>query len=247
MWVRRGTTSMRQQKWSAPSGAVRTQRFSGGTLPSLRPRRSQAVVQQRGAGRAVVLEARARHARREHELEGQPRAVGGHEDGVVVDGDDAVAQLDLLLDEVLQQVAAHRALRVGAEALALAGHDGGDEVQRVDLRVRVRQRRAGLAALVDDDVHVRRAVLGVRAHPLAPDVERVGDLADLEVGQRDDRVGRVDDDLVGAARGRDAEQVGLGERLGLRARRDRAPGRGWARRARASPGVSGAPPLARSA
>ena len=99
-----------------------------------------------------------------------------------------VAQLDLLLDEVLQEVPAHRALGVGAEALALAGHDGGDEVQRVDLRVRVRQRGAGLAALVDDDVHVGRAVLGVRAHPLAPHVERVAHLADLEVGERGDRV-----------------------------------------------------------
>ena len=130
-----------------------------------------------------------------------------------------VAQLDLLLDEVLQQVAAHRALGVGAEALALAGHDGGDEVQRVDLRVRVRQRGAGLAALVDDDVHVGRAVLGVRAHPLAPHVERVDDLADLEVGERGDRVRGVDDDLVRAARRRDGEQVGLGEGLRRRAAR----------------------------
>ena len=72
-------------------------------------------------------------------------------------------------------------VRVGAEALALARDDGGNEVQRVDLRVGVRQRRAGLAALVDDDVHVGRAVLGVRAHALAPHVERVDDLPDVEV------------------------------------------------------------------
>ena len=49
---------------------------------------AQAVVQQRGACRAVVLEARARHARGEHELEGQLRAVGGHQHRLVVDGDD---------------------------------------------------------------------------------------------------------------------------------------------------------------
>ena len=41
-------------------GAVRTHRFSGGQAPSRRRSRWRRVVQQRGAGRAVVLEARAR-------------------------------------------------------------------------------------------------------------------------------------------------------------------------------------------
>ena len=91
----------------------------------------QRVVQQRGAGRAVVLEARARAARREHELERDARGVGRHQHGLVVDRDDPLAPADLLLHEVGEQVAAHRPHRVGAEALALAGDGGGHEVQRV--------------------------------------------------------------------------------------------------------------------
>ena len=55
------------------------------------------------------------------------------------------------------------------------------------------------------------APLGVRAHAPAPHVERVDDLPDLEVGQRGDGVGRVDDHLVRAASGGDGEEVRLGE------------------------------------
>ena len=47
-----------------PAGAVRTHRFSGGGAPSRRRSRAEAVVQQRGAERAVVLEARRGAARR---------------------------------------------------------------------------------------------------------------------------------------------------------------------------------------
>ena len=68
-WVRRGTMSIRQQKWSAPRGAVRTQRLSGGRRAERAPQPRERVVQQRGAERAVVLEAGARAARGEHELE----------------------------------------------------------------------------------------------------------------------------------------------------------------------------------
>jgi hypothetical protein len=193
MCVRRGTTSIRQQKWSAPREAA------------------ERVVQEGGAGRAVVVEACPGAPWREHELVGKARAVGDHQHGLVVDRDDALVELDLLLDEVLEQVPAHRPLRVGAEALALARDGGGDEVERVDLRVGVGQRGAGLAALVDDHVDVG-GVRGVCAHALAPDADGGAHLVDLELGERVDRLRRVDDDLVAAPRRRGREQVALGER-----------------------------------
>jgi hypothetical protein len=105
---------------------------------------------------------------------------------------------------------------VRAEALALAGHAGGDEVERVELRVGVGERGAGLAPLVDDEVEVGRAV--VRAHALAPGLDRDGHLAGPQLGQRHDRVRGVDDHLVPAAGGLRGEQVGLGvarRRLGV--------------------------------
>src|SRR5690242_20833764 len=63
----------------------------------------------------------------------------------------------------------HDALPI-SEALALARDRGGDEVQGVDLGVGVRQRGAGLTALVDDHVHVG-GVLGVDAAALAPHLD----------------------------------------------------------------------------
>ena len=143
--VSRGMMSIRQQKCSAPRGAVRTHMFSGGEAPSRRRRRSSASCSSARAGRPVVLEARARAPRGEHQLERQLGRPRREQHRLVVDRDDALAQPDLLLHVVAEQVAAHRAHRVGAEALALAGDRGGHEVQRVELRVRVRQRRAGLA------------------------------------------------------------------------------------------------------
>ena len=98
----------------------------------------------------------------------EPRRVGREQHSLVVDRDDPLAAPDLLLDEVGQQVRAHRARRVGAEALALARDRGRHEVQRVELRVGVRQRGARLAALVDEQVHV--GARRVRAHALAPDL-----------------------------------------------------------------------------
>ena len=160
--------SIRQQKCSAPRGAVRTHRFSGGEASEPAAQAQQRVVQQRRAERPVVLEARPRAARHEHQLERQRAAVRREQHRLVVDRHDALALADLLLHVVAEQVAAHRAHRVGAEALALAGDRRGHEVQRVELRVRVRQRRAGLLALVDDQVHaggVRRARACARARP----------------------------------------------------------------------------------
>src|SRR4051794_6935371 len=112
----------------------------------------QRVVQQRRAGRAVVLEPGVGAARDEHELERQPRGVWREQHRVLVDGDDAVAHPHLLLQQVAEQVAAHRAGRVGGEALAFACDGRGDERQRVELRVRVGQRGAALAALVDEQM-----------------------------------------------------------------------------------------------
>ncbi len=142
------------------------------------------VVQQRGAERPLVLEARARAPRGDHELERDARGVRRERDRLVVDRDHAGALADLLLHEVAQQVAAHRPRRVGGRPLALAGDRRGHEVERVELRVRVRERRAGLAALVDDQVAARG--IAVRVQPLAPDLHRLRDLRGLEVGERSD-------------------------------------------------------------
>ncbi len=79
------------------AGAVRTHRFSGGRTPRTRAQAAQPVVQQRGAERAVVLEARAGAARGEQQLVRQARGVGRQQDGLVVDGDDPLAPTDLLL------------------------------------------------------------------------------------------------------------------------------------------------------
>ena len=102
---------MRQQKWSAPRGAVRTQRFSGGLAPKRRARRLQPVVQQRGA-RSGRRPRSARRGRRgaSSSWKGAREAYGASQHRLVVDGDDALAAADLLLDEVGEQVAAHRAV-----------------------------------------------------------------------------------------------------------------------------------------
>src|SRR3954454_20859718 len=135
-----------------------------GAEPAAQPQ--QRVVEQRGPGRAVVLVAGARPAGDQHELERQPRGVGGEQDRLVVDRHHAVAHPHLLLQQVAEQVAAHRARRVGGEALALPGDRGRDERQRVELRMGVRERGAALAALVDEQVDERG--IGVSAHAGAP-------------------------------------------------------------------------------
>ena len=59
-------------------------------------------------------------------------------------------------------------------------------------------------------------------------------LGGLQVGQRGDRLGRVDDHLVRAGGGLGGEQVGVGLRRGSRGRRASAPGRGSGPRAPSS-------------
>ena len=137
--------SIRQQNESAPRGAVRTHRFSGGDAPSAALQPPQRVVQERGPdGPSSSKRARGRRGD-EHELERQPRRVGREQHRVAVDGDEPLAPAHLLLHEVGEQVAAHRPRGVGAEALPLARDARGHEVEGVQLRVRVRQRRAALA------------------------------------------------------------------------------------------------------
>ena len=240
--------SIRQQKWSAPRGAVRTHRFSGGLAPSRRAQAAQRVVQQRGA-RSGRRPRSARAARRGASISwnGSARRVRRHQHGLVVDRDDPLAPADLLLHEVGEQVAAHRAHGVGAEALALAGDRGGHEVQRVELRVRVRQRGAGLVALVDDQVHGRRAS-GVGAHALAPrrpprarPARRAGRRA-TSTGS-----GALTITSCAPAAGCAVNRSGLASRSGAGASRGRAPGRGSGRRARSSPACRAAPPSGRTA
>src|SRR4051794_8209503 len=163
------------------------------------PQAQQRVVQERRSGRAVILVAGARPARDEHELERQPRGVGGEQDRLVVDRDHAVAHPNLLLQQVAEQVAAHRARRVGGEALALPGDGGGDERQRVELRMGVRERGAALAALVDEQVDERG--IGVSAHAGAPRLGGGGHLLRRQVGERGDPVPRGYGHPPGARRG----------------------------------------------
>jgi hypothetical protein len=176
-------------------------------------------VEQVPAERAIVGEARHRRSRGEHQMEGHASGEGGDRHGLVVDGHNALPAADLLLHEVLEQVAALGAVRVSGEALALARHGRRHERERVELSVRVRKRRSRLLALVHDHVDVGRVV--VCAHPLAPHGHRGVHLGGVELGERGHSVGRVDNDLVGADRRALGEQVGLaapgGQRIRARA------------------------------
>jgi hypothetical protein len=144
-------------------------------------------------------------ARREHQLEGQAGGVGGHQHGLLVDRHDPLAQPHLLCNEVAEQALTHRARRVCAGALALTRDRRRHEAERVQLRVRVRQRGTGLALLVDDQLHIR--ALGVRAHPLAPDIDREDHLLEGELGERHHGLGSIDDHLVRARRRHRHEQL----------------------------------------
>ena len=118
---------------------------------------------------------RGRRAARDHaQLERRARRPGADKQRLVVDRDQALAAADLLGGDLGQQVAAHGALVVGGGALALARDLGGDEAQRVELRVGVLERGARVGALVDDQVDVG-GLLGVGAHALAPGGDRAGE------------------------------------------------------------------------
>ena len=159
--------------------------------------------------------------------------------------------LDLLLEQVGEQVAALRAVRVGGEALALARDRRRHERKRVELRVRVRQRRAGLAALVHDHVDVRRPA-GAPACARATTNIAVSTSSASRSASDHTGFGEFTISSCAPRAGRDGEQLRLaappGQRVGpgSGSPRARAPGRGWAPRARASPGSRArSPPAAR--
>ena len=87
----------------------------------------QHLVEQPPAEWPVVGETCHRGARRELDVERHACGERGDRHGLVVDRHDALAAAHLLLDEVLEQVAALGAVRVRGEALALARHRGGHE------------------------------------------------------------------------------------------------------------------------
>jgi hypothetical protein len=72
---------------------------------------------------------------------------------------------------------------VGGRALPLAGDLGRYERKPVELRVSVLERRAGEWALIDDQMYARRP-LANRPHPLAPRLNRNGQLLAGESGDR---------------------------------------------------------------
>ena len=97
----------------------------------------------------------------------------------------------------------------------------GTNDERVELSVRVRQRGAGIAALVDDQMQEGGAV-GVGAHPLAPGGDRAGEPLLAQVRERRDVLRCVDDHLVRADRRLRREEVGLADPRRLAQRVDRA-------------------------
>src|SRR5690348_18024621 len=89
--------------------------FRSRAEPSRQP--LQRIVQHRRSVWSLVLEPGARLARREHQLIRDPGAVRRHQHAVLVDRDDPLAFTHLLLDEITQEIAAHRPRRVGVEPL----------------------------------------------------------------------------------------------------------------------------------
>jgi len=158
--------SIRQQNRSAPRGAVRIQRLIG----VLVPRRARSDARPRCSSAAP--------ARRQHQRVRVTRRVRTQQHRLVVDRDDPLAAADLLLHDVLEQVAAHRAGGMRAEALALAGDGGGHESQREQPR----GEWPGRGVLVDAEVHVGR--VAVRAHALAPQLGGGAQLVDGQLGER---------------------------------------------------------------
>ena len=143
-----GSSSMRQQKCSASRGAVRTQRLNGGRGAEGAFEPSDHVVEKRRAEWALVLESSPGLSRRDRHLERHAPGERAEGNRLAVDRHDAVAEADLFLDQVLQQVAPVGAERVGGESLAFACYQSGDEGERVELG----------AGLVGRHVHVGAAL-----------------------------------------------------------------------------------------
>ena len=182
--------------------------------PEHRAEARERLVQQPRPERAVVREARRGPPRHNLHVERHECAERAERDRLAVDRDDPLAPANLLLDDVLEQVASLGAEGVRGEALALARNRRRHERERIELRVRVRQGGTRLLSLVDDHVHVGGG--GVGAHPLAPDRHRGLDLLWRDLRQRVHGIGRVDDHLVRAERRSRRKQVGLAAPHGQR-------------------------------
>src|SRR5215213_8286200 len=170
----------------------------------------------------VALEARRRLPGNDPQLERRARRPRADQQRVVVDRHQSLLAANLLGCDLGQQVAAHRVLVVGNEALPLARDLGRDEAERVELGVAVLEGSAGLLALVEDQLHIG-GLLGVRSHPLAPAGHRGRQLRVVELGESRDMTWRVDDDLVESGGHCRLEQVRL---PASRRRAQRIPGRG---------------------
>src|SRR6476620_11626984 len=155
----------------------------------------------------VVLEAGGLPPRDHPQLERRGGRPGTDQRRLLVDRDQPLLAPNLLDEDVAEQPAPRGPFAVGADPLALAGDRGGNERQRVELRVSVLERGAGTAALVDDQLQV--GGLGVSSHPLPPGGDRGGELLLVKVRHRGQVLGGVDQHLVrtlGRARG---EEVGF--------------------------------------
>ena len=140
-----------------------------------RPRPPSAAARRAGCRRRSGPSSsnRARSARGSScTWNGASEANGHRATALGPDGHHPLAVAHLRLEQVGLEVAALGALAVGGEALALAGHPGGHEGQRVHVR----------PLRVGPEVHV--GGLGVGAHAVAPAVQRRGQLVGVLLGQR---------------------------------------------------------------
>src|SRR5689334_16818901 len=87
---------------------------NGRRLAEARGQPPQSSMEHRRPGWPVVLETGPRPPGRDHELVGDAGGEGRDEHRLVVDGHDANPTADLLLDEVREEVAPHRAGGIGA-------------------------------------------------------------------------------------------------------------------------------------
>ena len=197
---------MCQQNSSTPRGAVRTQRLSCGTAPSA-PASARSAVPIIAAPPSASSKRGDGARGNDPQLERRSRRPRADQQRLVIDGDEPLAAAHLLGRDVAEQVRAHRPLVVGGRPLALASDLRRHEVERVQLRVRVLERRPGLGPLVDDQVQVGGP--GVCAHPLAPGGDRRLQALRRQLRERGRVLGGADDHLVDPGRRLGAEQVRL--------------------------------------
>ena len=146
------------------------------------------VVQRGGAERPLVLEAHRRAPRGDQQLVGRGGRVRREDDGLVVDRDDALAEADLLLHEVGEQVAAHRASsRTRRSARARGRSRTGTKSSATSCACVCGCEAPAGAPVVDEQVHAGGAVRGVVGHAPAPHRHRELELGGVQLGERADR------------------------------------------------------------